>query len=477
MESQSVILIVDDEPANQRLLESVLRSPAYRIEVASTGEEALAKAAALRPDLMLLDVMMPSLDGFAVCGRVRADPDLGPLPIIMVTAMDDRDVRRKAIEAGADDLLTKPVDREEVRMRVRSITRLNRQRRYLEERDRFEQIAELSRDGYAVLDAEGRITYANPEACRLLRLPEEGFAGVGFLDRLRSEFESDPESMAIGWEAAVDPMRRVPFRVVKPETDARAAFWLEVTSLRVGRSPLGGRLLRLSDVTPELALQRDQWKFHTQMAHKLRTPLVGLVGALEILATDEALLRRPDTQELLQLSRGCVHQLREHVEDVLEYLDAPMIGRMANTFLVAEFEGVVQRAARQVGLAGVKVEVPAELSDSEVRFPLKAMELSLIELLENARKFHPHRSPKVEVRLERTSEGKVVVKVVDDGLTLPSDRLSKVWEPYYQSEKLQTGEVAGMGLGLPMIASMVREQGGVCQLHNRADGPGVSVEL
>jgi signal transduction histidine kinase len=96
----------------------------------------------LRPDLILLDVMMPGMDGFEVCRRIRAAPALAEVPIILLTALDDRDSLLKGIEAGADDFLSKPADRREIRARVRTITRLNRYRTLMEQRENIRLMAE-----------------------------------------------------------------------------------------------------------------------------------------------------------------------------------------------------------------------------------------------------------------------------------------------------------------------------------------------
>src|SRR5206468_7518734 len=101
----------------------------------SSGVEALALAAGCLPDLVLLDVMMPGMDGIEVCRHLRADQRLGGVPVIMITALDDRDTRLAGLEAGADEFLGKPVDRAEVRARVRTITSLNRYRKLAEAHD------------------------------------------------------------------------------------------------------------------------------------------------------------------------------------------------------------------------------------------------------------------------------------------------------------------------------------------------------
>jgi class 3 adenylate cyclase len=126
MRNPARILIVDDNPTNVKILETRLASEGYEILTAADGEEGLAAALQGAPDLILLDVMMPKLDGFEVCRRLRADPAFPFTPIIMVTAMaDSRDVVA-GLEAGGDEYLTKPVDHAALAARVRSMLRIKR---------------------------------------------------------------------------------------------------------------------------------------------------------------------------------------------------------------------------------------------------------------------------------------------------------------------------------------------------------------
>jgi class 3 adenylate cyclase len=124
MSSPSRVLVVDDTPHNVKLLADLLAVKGYAVTTAVNGEEALAKVAAEPPDIVLLDVMMPGLSGYAVCERLRANPDTALLPIVLVTSLDPLQERVKGIEAGADDFLSKPINQPELFARVRSLLRV-----------------------------------------------------------------------------------------------------------------------------------------------------------------------------------------------------------------------------------------------------------------------------------------------------------------------------------------------------------------
>ena len=118
------ILVVDDIEANVRLLEAKLAAEYYEVLTARDGPTALAMAAAESPDIVLLDVMMPGMDGFSVCRRLKDDAETRHIPVVLVTALDGRADRVAGLEAGADEFLTKPIDDVMLFARVRSLTRL-----------------------------------------------------------------------------------------------------------------------------------------------------------------------------------------------------------------------------------------------------------------------------------------------------------------------------------------------------------------
>lgn len=118
------ILIADDNQANCELLEAYLANMDCETEIAVDGEEALEKATSFNPDLILLDVMMPKLSGFEVCQKIKSDPDLSRIMVLMVTALNELGDIERAVDAGTNDFLSKPVNRIEFLKRVENLLKL-----------------------------------------------------------------------------------------------------------------------------------------------------------------------------------------------------------------------------------------------------------------------------------------------------------------------------------------------------------------
>jgi len=115
---RSIVLVVDDVAANRELLEALLGDLGHDVRVVGDGEAALAAVAFEEPDLILLDIEMPKLDGLEVCRRIKGDPRLRLVPVVLLTARADRPTRLAGIAAGADDFLTKPFDANELLVRT-----------------------------------------------------------------------------------------------------------------------------------------------------------------------------------------------------------------------------------------------------------------------------------------------------------------------------------------------------------------------
>jgi two-component system, OmpR family, alkaline phosphatase synthesis response regulator PhoP len=126
------VLIAEDNPQNAELVEAYLGEHEFEIRIAADGEQTLQIVRAWRPDLILLDVMMPKISGFEVCKRLRADPVTSDTAVLMITALDQASDVERAVEAGTDDFLTKPINKNELLLRVRSLLKSRHNKRELD---------------------------------------------------------------------------------------------------------------------------------------------------------------------------------------------------------------------------------------------------------------------------------------------------------------------------------------------------------
>jgi two-component system, sensor histidine kinase and response regulator len=140
------ILVVDDEPDNFDVIEALLTDRDYTLHYASRGQEAIAALDKFDPDVILLDVMMPDMDGFEVCQRIKAMPQWQAVPIIMVTALASTEDLSRCLSAGADDFVAKPVNSVELRARVQSMLRIKKQH------DRIQSLSKLQRNNIHSLE-------------------------------------------------------------------------------------------------------------------------------------------------------------------------------------------------------------------------------------------------------------------------------------------------------------------------------------
>ncbi len=155
------VLVVDDIPANVKLLEAKLSAEYFDVVTAASGAEALERIAESQPDIVLLDIMMPGMDGYEVCKRIRSDHGTMHLPVIMVTALSEAEDRVRGLEAGADDFLTKPVDDMSLFSRVKSLVRLKMMMDEL-------QLRRRTREQFGVVDDEPTLAEEDANGAKIL---------------------------------------------------------------------------------------------------------------------------------------------------------------------------------------------------------------------------------------------------------------------------------------------------------------------
>ncbi|MDP8235593.1 MAG: response regulator [Candidatus Erginobacter occultus] len=476
MRHRPKILLVDDQPEGLELLMTFLSPADYDHISASGGLDCLEKARSLDPDLVLLDIRLPDLDGYEVCRRLRRDPALAEIPVILITAYDEPEARRKGLEAGADDFITKPFDPTELAARVRSITRLNRYRRLLAERERFHWAVDHCEEGFLILNGNDEVIEANSQGRRLLGLAEEGkiAGGINFLQTVQGRYRLEPEAAWAGWPegAGGDSTRRY---LIRPQNPSSPGVWLEAETLKQESGETVNYVVRLRDVTEKRKSVSRIRSFEAAISQKLRNRLLLTVSGINTLSAPRSAFQPEEFQEILGEVGSNARLLERELLEILRYLDTPDLLFSGPPFPFRELEGLLAQIGESLGINPPAVEIEQQLAGAETPISALAMETILWELLTNAVKFHPARLPAVAAALESKGEKTVILRLSDNGSTLSPEEIRRAWTPYYQGRDPE--ETEGLGLGLPTVAAYVWHWGGYCRIFNRTDGPGVAVEL
>jgi two-component system cell cycle sensor histidine kinase/response regulator CckA len=258
----ATVLVVDDVAANREAVRELLDVDGYRLVEASDGVSALKLAAETPPDVVLLDVMMPGMDGYEVCRRLRADKRLAEVPVIVVTALGDSASRLAAIQAGADDFVTKPFSGVELRARVRTITRLNRYRLLhemqsaLHESERhFRVLFELGPVAIYSCDAGGIIQSFNRRAATLWgrepQLDDSANRVCGSHRLLLPDGTHVPHehsAMAGVLSGKVDAVEGMEIVIERPDT-SRIDVAMSIVPLKNDRGEITGAISSFYDIT------------------------------------------------------------------------------------------------------------------------------------------------------------------------------------------------------------------------------------
>jgi two-component system cell cycle response regulator len=469
-EEKAFILAIISEHSVVRSLKDLLQGTGFALEVAPNSLTGLQMAEELLPDAVLLDF---NLEGNAldVCRRLRANRVLQSMPILMLCDFNDRDSRALGLSAGADDSISKPFDGIELLSRLRTVTRFNARRLMVTDLTHFTWMASHAADGYLLLDKSGVIHYANENAHVLLNLPED-YLGLPFVRVVEYCFVPEPKDTWANW--ANEP---APCFLVQPESPTARTAWVMLDALDTLLGAEEHRIVRLKDVTERMSIYQDMRRFHTVVAHKLRTPMSMLVSSIALLKSRLDQLSDDEVRELVRSSIKGVDRLASQVQQILTYIDAPLALNVGEPVTLDTIPKMVRTICEPLRLSNVVVFLPEHLASKVVALTYDALESILYELLANARKFHPEKNPTVEVSVGQLDEDHVQIRVADNGQTLSTEQLAWVWLPYVQGEKDFTGELPGMGLGFPMVATLIWKAGGDLHLRNRPDGPGVIVEM
>ncbi len=514
--NSTLILIADDDRFTRMLLRQIMEEEGYQVEEVGDGEQCLAAYSQLKPDMVLLDAMMPVMDGFTCCTRLQAQvesdapsDDSWPssrvanslrIPVLMITGLNDQASVDWAFEAGATDFITKPIHPPVLRRRVRRLLEASWAEKALRESEKkYRSVVENIREVIFQTNAFGDWTFLNPAWTKLTGFTVEESLKTSFLnyvhpdDRL-SSMELWQSLLTGGQESCRHEMRFL--------TKVGQIFWVEIHahSTLITNGAVTGLSGILQDITKRRqaeALEREKIRLEseilkrqrteemisntlekekelselksqiiTTISHEFRTPLTTILGSSELLKNYGQ--QWPEEKKMKHFER--IEYAVEHITKLLN--DVILIGQVEAGEL--QFNPVqldVEVTIREIieelqhrlenSQEGDNVTVPSIIFSSQrdttqAQLDRKLMEQILTNLVSNAVKYSPQGC---QVRFELLCQpSQAIFSIQDEGIGIPRCEQERVFEAFYRASN--AGTIQGTGLGLAIAKKCVDLLGG-----------------
>jgi PAS domain S-box-containing protein len=478
------VLLADDN-ADLREYARRLLAEQYDVQVVADGQSALEAAQALRPDLIVSDVMMPRLDGFGLIRAVRADPELRAIPIILLSARAGEESRIEGLDRGADDYLVKPFNARELLVRAGTLIRSAELRRHAEEaRAQFETLLNEAPLGVMLVDEDFRVAAVNPIALPL----------IGESDLIGRDFDSIVHAAWSGADAA-EIVRR--FRrtlqtgepQVVPEFIARRKDRqvLEYYEWQVSRIPLPGgrrgvvcyfRDISRSVLARQALREADSRKdeFLATLSHELRNPLAPLRSSLEIVKRLASV--PPNASAALEIMDRQMSHLVRLVDDLLEVsriTRGQVELRREHVRLDAAIHSAIETSEPLIRAGNHRLIV--SLSDEPLLLDADPVRLAQIfgNLLNNAAKYS-EKGGQIEIAARRDGAD-ALVTISDSGDGIAPEQLPKLFDIFTRGERSARRNQSGLGIGLALVRRLTEMHGGRVEALSEGIGKGSSFSV
>lgn len=465
------ILVIDDTPSSVAMIRHALGGD-FRVLTALTGEEGIEIAERERPDAVLLDVMLPFMDGFAVCEQIRKTKSLFGVPVVMISVLDDRASRLAGLEAGADDFISKPFDRLELKLRLRTIVKMNRFRRLLTAREQFELVFLASPDPTMLVDRESwAVSLANVAAHEQLDLRHDFLGAVipegrtALLQRLSALEAGQPASVTVKIAGARGGFVTMDGMFAATEWEERPSL---IVSLRSADARLRAEARQQQDERVKSALAAS-----AGLAHDFGNYLMSIQGGLELVG--KMIGAHPEAQSILSSVDATAEQAFELVKrttTLAQGLATLNLQPVELPALVRQLEPSLRHLLGDIALV-----LTIRTNGRPVIADFKQMERVIMNLVANARDAI-RGAGTVEVTVaEKLSEltpggTEMRLSVRDTGCGMSDEVKARMFEPYFTT---RAGR-GGTGLGLATVYRIVTLHGGQVSVESKI-GAGTTVTL
>jgi two-component system CheB/CheR fusion protein len=468
MKAKPVILAVDDLHQNVELLEAYLVPQGYEIIKAESGEEALEKFSGNQIDLVLLDIMMPNMSGFEVLERLRADEKTRLIPVVIITALKETEDRVKAIEAGCDDFISKPIDKHELLARVKSLLRIKSLHDEADEaREYAESVINTVREPLIALDWDLRVVKVSRSFYEFFKVNPEETVGRLIYDL------GDKQ-----WDI---PKLRELLENILPQKTTFDNYEVEHVFAGIGRRTmlLNARqiqrgpgeekiiLLAIEDVTEIKKAEQNLREldgikdvFLSITAHELKSPLTPIQIQAQMLLAEKYGKINPEQKNSFEIILRNSERLIRLIDDVMTIakIDQKRLEcNKAEEDLTGLISGICSDMETQAAEKNLYLTAQLPKQLPKVYVDRNRIQQAVSDLLNNAIKFTD--AGGITISAEPKDDF-IQVAVKDTGMGIPPEELGKLFLRFSQIDRSKNPKHKGTGLGLSIVKSIIEMHGG-----------------
>ncbi len=469
------ILTVDNEPLGVKLLKTILAPVGYEVIEAFSGQEALEKITSIHIDLVLLDIMMPGMDGFEVTRRIRQNESTRFTPVVLLTALTDTEDRVKGIEAGCDDFISKPFDRNEILARVKMLVNMNFYRIQVEQKEKDaheynESVLNTVREPLLILDRDLKVVSGSRSFYEFFKVKPEETVGQLIYDLGNHQWDI-PKLRELLEDILPQKANFDNYEVEHDfSTIGRRIMLLNARQIQRGLGKERIILLAIEDITERKEIEKGLEKaraelelankgleaFSYSLSHDLRNPLSAIGGFAWILNENYGEKIGEEGKELVTGIISNTDKMNQLIQDML---NLGMINRKEMNWTTVNLTEMANVIIEENRTRDPNRKVECILAGNLlVQGDNNLLRIALENLINNAWKFT---SKQVETQIEMGSfqkDNETVYFIKDNGAGFDSTRSEKMFMPFQRFHASK--DFTGTGVGLSIVQSVIQRHKG-----------------
>lgn len=462
------ILVIDDTPENLALLSQILKDKNYKVRSVTKGSTGLRGAKAAPPDLILLDVKMPEMNGYEVCEHLKADESTCDIPVIFISALGDVLDKVKAFEVGGIDYITKPLQVEEVLARIETHLTIRRLQKQLQTQN--QQLQQEISERISAEEKFAKAFRSSPNPITITTLAENRFIDINhsFLEMSGYSQVEIVEKSTTDLNIWVNPQvydssvqkllkngslhnQECKFRTKKGE--------IKIVLVSIELIELNGITCTLNIINDITERKRLEDEFISLVSHELRTPMNSIIGALDLLKTQQLGSLTDKGKQIINIAINNTERLIRLVNDILD-LERIKSGKITMQASKCNAADLLIQAAQTMQTMAYSAEVNLKIKPTRIEIMVDSDRILqiLTNLLSNAIKFS---EPGQTVELRSIVDSNYLqIEIQDQGRGIPADKQQLIFERFQQVDASDSRSKGGTGLGLPICRSIIEQHKG-----------------